>query len=106
MAKVTYVDHSGSSQTVDVENGMSVMQAALHNGIAGIDAVCGGACACATCQVYVDEAWLVKLTEPSEDELSMLEFAANAQSNSRLSCQILMKDELDGLVVHTPASQF
>jgi 2Fe-2S ferredoxin len=105
MPKITYVDYSGTVRTVDVKSGMSVMEGALHNSVPGIDANCGGACACATCHVYIDERWLPKLAQPSDVEASMLEFASDSQANSRLACQLCVSEELDGLIVRTPASQ-
>jgi ferredoxin, 2Fe-2S len=105
MPKVTFTDHSGNIRTVDAEAGESVMQAARRNNVAGIDADCGGKCACATCHVYVDDAWLAKVGGRSETEDSMLAFAPNVTDHSRLSCQISMTDELDGLRVTTPESQ-
>jgi 2Fe-2S ferredoxin len=105
MAKIKYVEHSGKEHTVDVPNGWSVMEGAVKNLIPGIDADCGGACACATCHVYVDPAWLVKLAEKQDMEQTMLDFANEVKENSRLSCQIKVTDELDGLVVRMPSSQ-
>lgn len=105
MANITYISSDGAEATVDVKNGQSVMEGAVKNDIPGIDADCGGACACATCHVYVDEAWLEKTGKPSAMEESMLDFAENVQPNSRLSCQIKVTDELDGLIVRTPESQ-
>lgn len=105
MPKVTFIDHAGASRDIDVKAGTSVMEAAVQNMVPGIDADCGGACACATCHVYVDEAWLGKLKAKDDMEDSMLDFAENVQENSRLSCQILMSDELDGIKVTTPESQ-
>ena len=105
MAKVTYISFSGEEQTVDVKPGLSVMEGAVKHNIPGIDADCGGACACATCHVYVDEAWLPKTGEKSAMEESMLDFAENVEDNSRLSCQIKVSDSLDGLVVRMPESQ-
>jgi len=105
MPKVTFTDHGGSVRTVDADNGESVMQAARRNNVPGIDADCGGKCACATCHVYVDDAWLPKVDGRSETEESMLAFAPNVTDHSRLSCQIRMSDELDGLQVTTPESQ-
>jgi 2Fe-2S ferredoxin len=105
MAKITYVEHSGATHTVDVKTGLSVMEGAVKNNIPGIDADCGGACACATCHVYVDEAWLSKTGEKSAMEESMLDFAENVEPNSRLSCQISVSDALDGLTVRMPESQ-
>jgi 2Fe-2S ferredoxin len=105
MAKITYVAHDGTERTVEAKNGMSVMEVAVNNSIPGIDADCGGACACATCHVYVDDAFLAKTGEQQEMEKSMLDFAENVKANSRLSCQIKITDELDGLRVTTPESQ-
>jgi 2Fe-2S ferredoxin len=107
MPKVTYVEHNGTEHGVDVPVGTSVMRGAVDNNIPGIDADCGGECACATCHVYVEEPWLAKigLPEPGSQEASMLSFAAVAQPNSRLSCQIKMTEELDGLLVRMPEGQ-
>jgi 2Fe-2S ferredoxin len=105
MARVTYIEHDGTEHAVDVKVGNSVMEGAIKNNVPGIDADCGGACACATCHVYVDEGWKAATGERSDMEESMLDFAENVQDNSRLSCQIKMTDELDGLVVRLPASQ-
>ena len=100
MAKITFIDPSGTAHTVDGEIGSTVMETAIRNNIAGIEAECGGACACATCHVYVDEAWREKTGEPSPMEEDMLDFGYDVRPNSRLSCQIKVSDELDGLVVH------
>ena len=105
MAKITYIEHSGTSHTIEVRNGLSVMEGAVKNNIPGIDADCGGACACATCHVYVDDAWTAKTGSPSSMEESMLDFANDLQPNSRLSCQIKVTDDLDGLVVRMPSDQ-
>ncbi|MEM6625852.1 MAG: 2Fe-2S iron-sulfur cluster-binding protein [Pseudomonadota bacterium] len=105
MTKITFIEHDGSEHAVDADNGLTVMEVAIKNNIPGIDADCGGACACATCHVYVDAEWLEKTGESEAMEQSMLDFAENVESNSRLSCQITMSDELDGLVVRTPESQ-
>jgi 2Fe-2S ferredoxin len=105
MAKVTYIQFDGAEQTVDVKAGLSVMEGAVKHNIPGIDADCGGACACATCHVYVDEAWNDRVGERAAMEESMLDFAENVQANSRLSCQIRITDELDGLIVRLPESQ-
>ena len=105
MAKVTYVEHDGTEHTIEVKNGMSVMEGAIKNNVPGIDADCGGACACATCHVYVDAAWEGKTGEKSAMEESMLDFAENVEPSSRLSCQIKVSDALDGLVVRMPESQ-
>ena len=105
MPKITYIDHEGNERTVEAKNGESVMEAAIKNSIPGIDADCGGACACATCHVNVDTAFMDKVGEQQEMEKSMLDFAENVQENSRLSCQITVSDDLDGLRVTTPESQ-
>ena len=107
MPKVTYIEFNGTQHTVDVPVGLSVMRGAVDNNIPGIDADCGGECACATCHVYVDAAWLNKtgLPVPGSQEASMLSFAAVAQPDSRLSCQISMTEALDGLVVRMPEGQ-
>jgi ferredoxin, 2Fe-2S len=107
MPKVTYVEYNGTPHTVDVPEGTSVMRGAVDNNIPGIDADCGGECACATCHVYVEPPWLDKtgLPVPASQEASMLSFAAVAQPNSRLSCQIRMTEELEGLVVRMPEGQ-
>ena len=105
MAKVTYIQFDGTETQVEVRNGLSVMEWAIKNNIPGIDADCGGACACATCHVYVDEAWREATGEPSAMEESMLDFAEEVQPNSRLSCQIRISDALDGLVVRLPENQ-
>lgn len=105
MSKITYIDHSGKERTVDVPSGWSVMEGAVKNRVPGIDADCGGACACATCHVYVDPTWLEKLPPRQEMEDQMLDFAVERKTNSRLSCQIKVTPELDGLVVRTPKTQ-
>eukprot|EP01012_Entosiphon_sulcatum_P044182 TRINITY_DN58755_c0_g1_i1.p3 TRINITY_DN58755_c0_g1~~TRINITY_DN58755_c0_g1_i1.p3 ORF type:complete len:107 (+),score=20.57 TRINITY_DN58755_c0_g1_i1:234-554(+) len=105
MAKITYIEHNGTPHEVEVKAGLSVMEGAVKNNIPGIDGDCGGACACATCHVYVDDAWRAKVGTPEDLEKSMLEFAENVEENSRLSCQIVVSDALDGLVVRMPESQ-
>jgi ferredoxin, 2Fe-2S len=105
MAKITYIDAAGSARTVDGEIGSTVMETAIKNGVPGIEAECGGACACSTCHVYVDEAWREKTGEPSPMEEDMLDFAFDVKPNSRLSCQIKVTEALDGLVVTTPERQ-
>ena len=105
MPKVKYIEDSGKEHETEVPVGWSVMEGAVKNLIPGIDADCGGACACATCHVYVDSAWAAKLPPKSDMEETMLDFAQELQPNSRLSCQIKVVAELDGLVVHTPKSQ-
>src|SRR5258708_20076958 len=105
MAKIHFVDHTGETRTIDVENGATVMEAAIRNAIPGIEAECGGACACATCHVYVDEVWREKVGAPTPMEEDMLDFGFDVRPNSRLSCQIKVTDALDGLVVSTPERQ-
>lgn len=106
MPKITYISHTGTSRTIDVPAGDSVMEGAVQNGVDGIVAECGGNCQCATCHVYVEETFLVLLKPIAEDEDAMLETTASPRkSNSRLSCQLRVKPELDGLVVHTPPTQ-
>lgn len=105
MPKIKYIEHDGTEHEVDVPSGLSVMEGAIRNMVPGIDADCGGACACATCHVYVDEAWAGKTGERSSMEESMLDFASDVQDNSRLSCQIRITDALDGLVVRLPEEQ-
>ncbi len=105
MPKITFIAHDGASQEVEAEAGSTVMEAAIRNLVPGIEADCGGACACATCHVYVDEAWVEKTGEPSPMEEDMLDFAFDVQPTSRLSCQIKISEALDGLVVRTPEQQ-
>lgn len=105
MAKITYVETDGAEHSYDVIPGLSVMEGAVRNNVPGIDADCGGACACATCQVVIDEAWSEVVGKPSAMESSMLEFATDVSPRSRLSCQITVSEALDGLIVHIPASQ-
>jgi ferredoxin, 2Fe-2S len=105
MVKITYIDSDGTARTVDAEVGATVMETAIKNTIPGIEAECGGACACATCHVYVDEAWIVKTGEPSPMEEDMLDFAFDVRPSSRLSCQIPVTQDLEGLVVSTPPRQ-
>lgn len=106
MAKIVFVEHDGTEHEVDAQNGASVMLAAVNNGVPGIDADCGGACSCATCHVYVQDEWLEKLGEVTPIEEAMLSLSSDRKDNSRLSCQIEVSDELDGLVVQTPEFQF
>jgi 2Fe-2S ferredoxin len=106
MAKITFIQPDGTSQTVEVDLGLTVMEAAKLNNIEGIEAECGGACACATCHVYVDEAWREAAGKPSDMEEDMLDFAFDVREESRLSCQMKISPELDGLVVRVPAKQF
>ena len=105
MPKIKYIEHSGKEHEVDVPVGWSVMEGAVKNLIPGIDADCGGACACATCHVFVDQAWLEKLPAKEDMEETMLDFAPDMAANSRLSCQIKVTPELDGLTVRMPKSQ-
>ena len=106
MAKIHFVDHTGEKRTIEVENGATVMEAAIRNAIPGILAECGGACACATCHVYVDDAWREATGQPEQMEEDMLDFAFDVRPSSRLSCQIKVTDALDGLVVRIPDKQF
>ncbi|MEO0398479.1 MAG: 2Fe-2S iron-sulfur cluster-binding protein [Pseudomonadota bacterium] len=105
MPKITYIESNGTEHVVDADSGVSVMEAAVKNMVPGIDADCGGACACATCHVYVDPAWLEKTGSREAMEESMLDFASEPKENSRLSCQIRISDALDGLVVRMPEFQ-
>ena len=105
MAKITYITHDNKTHAVDVQNGLTVMEGAVQNDIPGIDADCGGGMACATCHVYVKENWLNKIQEKSEGEDDMLDQAYEPKTNSRLSCQIQISDELDGLEVKLPEKQ-
>ena len=105
MPKITFIDHEGTSREVESKAGASIMEAAVKHMIPGIDADCGGACACATCHVYVAQEWLEKIAPKDDMEESMLDFAEAVQDNSRLSCQIIMKDNLDGITVTTPEAQ-
>lgn len=105
MPKVTFIEFNGTVHEVEAKPGLSLMRAAVDNGVPGIDADCGGACACATCHVYVDPQWLGRTGTRSDMEESMLGFAAAAQENSRLSCQIEMSDALDGIVLRLPEGQ-
>lgn len=106
MAKITYIENSGKAHELEVENGLSVMEGAVNNLVPGIDADCGGACACATCHCYVDEEWLARTGNMGDMEETMLDFAEGREPNSRLSCQIKVSADLDGLVVKLPESQF
>jgi 2Fe-2S ferredoxin len=105
MATVTYITHDGETHKVEAEPGTTVMEAAVRAMVPGIEAECGGACACATCHVYVDEAWRGKVGGPSPMEEDMLDFAYDVAESSRLSCQIKVTEELDGLVVRVPERQ-
>ena len=105
MAKITYIEHNGKSHTVEVKNGLSVMEGAVQNNIPGIDADCGGGMACATCHVYVKEEWFDKVNIKSEGEDDMLDQAYEPNKYSRLSCQISVTDDIDGLIVNLPKKQ-
>ena len=105
MPKITYIDSQGTSKTLEVESGMSVMEGAIQKDIPGIDADCGGSMACATCHVYVDDKWLDKIPKAEDAENDMIDMAFKPKKNSRLSCQIIVSEELDGLEVTTPEKQ-
>jgi 2Fe-2S ferredoxin len=105
MPKITFIESNGTTHVLDAENGSTVMETAIRNNVPGIEAECGGACACATCHVYVEEEWRAKTGEPSPMEEDMLDFGYDVRPNSRLSCQIKVSDELDGLVVRVPEKQ-
>ena len=105
MPKITYIDNEGNSKTIEIENGLSVMEGAIQNNIPGIDADCGGSMACATCHVYVEEKWLNKLPKAEDAEVDMIDMAFEPKKNSRLSCQLIVTDELNGLTVTTPSKQ-
>ena len=105
MAKITYITNDNQNYTVEVQNGLSVMEGAVQNDIPGIDADCGGGMACATCHVYVKEDWLDKLPTKEDGEEDMLDMAYEPKQNSRLSCQLVVSDELDGLEVTIPEKQ-
>ena len=105
MAKITYITHDNQRHEVEVQNGLTVMEGAVQNDIPGIDADCGGGMACATCHVYVKEDWFDKINKKNEGEDDMLDQAYEPKKNSRLSCQIIVSDDLDGLVVDMPEKQ-
>ena len=105
MAKITYIEHNGKLHTVDVSNGLTVMEGAVQNDIPGIDADCGGSMACSTCHVYVEEKWFDKLPKAEDAEVDMIDMAYEPKKNSRLSCQLIVTNELDGLIVTTPEKQ-
>ena len=105
MPKVVYIEASGAEHAVEVPEAWSVMEGAVKNAVPGIDADCGGACACATCHVYVEPEWLARLGPRNDMENAMLEFAEGVQAESRLACQIKLTADLDGLVVRLPVSQ-
>ena len=107
MPKVTYIDHDGTTHEVEIDAGENIMRGAVYNGIEGIVGECGGGLACATCHCYVDEAWLDRIDPPSEAEVQMLESAASeVKPNSRLSCQIPVNAEQDGIIVTLPEKQY
>ena len=105
MAKITYKDFQGNSKSINVDNGLSVMEGAIQNEIPGIDADCGGAMACATCHVYVKEEWFNKIPKAEDAEIDMIDMAYEPKKNSRLSCQLIVSDELEGLEITTPEKQ-
>ena len=105
MPKITYIEHSGKSHTINVANGLSVMEGAVQNNIPGIDADCGGSMACATCHVYVKEEWFYKLPKKEDGEEDMIDMAYEPNKYSRLSCQLTVSDELEGLTVKLPKEQ-
>jgi 2Fe-2S ferredoxin len=105
MPKIIYIEHDGKSHTLEVSNGLSVMEGAVQNNIPGIDADCGGSMACATCHVYVKEEWFNKLPKKEDGEEDMLDMAFEPKKNSRLSCQLMVSDQIDGLVVNLPEKQ-
>ena len=105
MAKIKYIEHNGKEHIVEVQNGLTVMEGAVQNDIPGIDADCGGSMSCATCHVYVKEDWYDKLPKKEMGEDDMLDQAYEPKQNSRLSCQIMVSDDLDGLTVHIPEKQ-
>ena len=105
MTKITYKDNQGNSKTLEVENGLSVMEGAIQNNVPGIDADCGGSMACATCHVYVNDKWFSKIPKAEDAENDMIDMAFEPKKNSRLSCQLIVSDELDGLTVTTPVKQ-
>lgn len=105
MIKITFIEHDGTAREVEVEEGTSMMEAAVGNLVPGIDGDCGGACACATCHLFVEPEWIDKLVPAEEDEKTMLELAEGGGPGSRLGCQIKLSKELDGIVVRTPLGQ-
>jgi 2Fe-2S ferredoxin len=105
MSSITFITTDGQTHNLEIANGVSVMRGAVNAGIEGIEADCGGSAACATCHVYVAREWMERLPAPSENEATMLEFVVNPDESSRLSCQITVKDELNGLVVRIPSTQ-
>ena len=106
MAIIKFIEHSGIEHEIDIPNGLTLMEGAMKNKVTGIDADCGGACACATCHVYINESWASKLPQKEDGEEDMLDFAFEVNDNSRLSCQVTVDDSLEGLVVSIPEKQF
>jgi ferredoxin, 2Fe-2S len=106
MSKIIFIDHEGTARTVEGADGATVMETATKHDIPGIVAECGGACACATCHVYIDDVWREIVGGPVDMEEDMLDFAFDTRENSRLSCQIKISEDMDGLIVHTPEKQF
>ena len=105
MPKITYKNYQGNSKTIEVANGLSVMEGAVQKDISGIDADCGGSMACATCHVYVGDKWFDKIPKAVDAEIDMIDMAFEPKKNSRLSCQLIVSDELDGLIVNIPSKQ-
>lgn len=105
MTKITYIAHDGTKFVVDAENGTTVMENAVKNNVPGIEAECGGACACATCHIYIDKQWTEKIGKPENMEEDMLDFAYEVKPESRLSCQIKVSDDINGLIVKVPEKQ-
>ena len=106
MVKITFIEFDKTEHMIDADEGMSLMEVALQNGVPGIDADCGGACACATCHVYVDKSWVEKTGEAEQMEQDMLDFAFDVNEQSRLSCQVKITDDLDGIIINLPEKQF
>ena len=106
MVKITFIEFDKTEHTIDADEGMSLMEVALQNDVPGIDADCGGACACATCHVYVDKSWVEKTGEAEQMEQDMLDFAFDVTEQSRLSCQVKVTDDLDGIIINLPEKQF
>ena len=105
MPKITFIDQKGLSKIIEIENGLTVMEGAVQNNVPGIDADCGGGMACATCHVYVEDSWFNKIQKAEDAEQDMIDMAYKPQKNSRLSCQMVVSDEIDGLTVTTPEKQ-
>ena len=105
MPKITYIESNGNKKTIEVSNGLTVMEGAVQNNIPGIDADCGGGMACATCHVYVNDEWFNKIPKAEDGEQDMIDMAYEPKKNSRLSCQLIVTDELEGLIVTTPEKQ-